>query len=89
MRDHRKNLLSTEATIGQSSSDLEKGDGLRNNLSRQVSEPGAQPFQPIFAEHEDVTYPEGGLEAWLVVLGSFSGMVIDYFSSLNAHADDI
>ncbi|KAK0932985.1 hypothetical protein LTR29_015461 [Friedmanniomyces endolithicus] len=26
-------------------------------------------------EKDDVTYPEGGLEAWLVVFGSFSGMV--------------
>ena len=62
----------------RSSSDLEKGeDGLRDNLSGQMSEPGAQPIQPIIAEYKDVTYPEGGLEAWLVVFGSFSGMVID------------
>lgn len=25
-------------------------------------------------DNEDITYPEGGLRAWLVVLGSFCGM---------------
>ncbi|KAL8694614.1 MAG: hypothetical protein Q9218_000796 [Villophora microphyllina] len=27
------------------------------------------------SRHPEITYPEGGLRAWLVVLGSFSGMV--------------
>jgi hypothetical protein len=26
------------------------------------------------SDDEDISYPEGGLQAWLVVLGSFSGM---------------
>jgi hypothetical protein len=26
------------------------------------------------SDDEDITYPEGGLRAWLVVLGSFCGM---------------
>lgn len=30
------------------------------------------------AHESDVTYPEGGLQAWLVVLGSFSGMVVGF-----------
>lgn len=25
-------------------------------------------------DDEEITYPEGGLQAWLVVLGSFCGM---------------
>lgn len=28
--------------------------------------------------HDDVTYPEGGLRAWLVVLGSFFGMLASF-----------
>lgn len=28
------------------------------------------------ANNEDITYPEGGLRAWLVVLGSFCGMYV-------------
>jgi len=30
------------------------------------------------AEKDGVTYPEGGLQAWLVVLGSFSGMTASF-----------
>jgi hypothetical protein len=26
------------------------------------------------SNHEEPTYPDGGLQAWLVVLGSFCGM---------------
>jgi hypothetical protein len=26
------------------------------------------------SDDEDISYPEGGLQAWLVVLGSFCGM---------------
>ena len=33
--------------------------------SAEVSEP---------SDEEEVSYPEGGLEAWLVVFGSFCGM---------------
>lgn len=29
-------------------------------------------------DKDDVTYPEGGLKAWLVVLGSFSGMTAGF-----------
>ena len=28
------------------------------------------------SDDEDITYPEGGLRAWLVVLGSFCGMYV-------------
>ena len=27
-------------------------------------------------DNEEITYPEGGLRAWLVVLGSFCGMYV-------------
>ena len=33
---------------------------------------------PTPTREPDVTYPEGGLRAWLVVLGSFSGMVVGF-----------
>lgn len=33
--------------------------------------------QPLPPQHE-VSYPEGGLRAWLVVLGSFSGMAASF-----------
>ena len=28
------------------------------------------------SDDEDITYPEGGLRAWLVVFGSFCGMYV-------------
>lgn len=28
----------------------------------------------VFSHEEEISYPEGGLEAWLVVFGSFCGM---------------
>jgi hypothetical protein len=38
--------------------------------------PGAASIHPsAVVVRDDVTYPEGGLQAWLVVLGSFAGMV--------------
>lgn len=35
----------------------------------EVSEPG---------DEDEISYPEGGLQAWLVVCGSFCGMYVDY-----------
>ena len=89
IQDHLKDLPLEDTTTNRSSSDLEKGDGLKHNLQRQMSEPGAQPIQPIITEYEDVTYPEGGLEAWLVVLGSFSGMVNGNSYSRLTYTDSI
>ena len=31
-----------------------------------------------FTDENETTYPEGGLSAWLVVLGSFSGTVVAF-----------
>jgi hypothetical protein len=31
-----------------------------------------------FANEDEITYPEGGLAAWLVVLGSFSGTIVAF-----------
>lgn len=34
--------------------------------------------QSVATSPDEVTYPEGGLQAWLVVLGSFSGTVVAF-----------
>lgn len=49
-------------------------------LDAQAEDDEARPGQPTPspAEKSDVTYPEGGLKAWLVVFGSFSGMVAGF-----------
>ena len=43
-------------------------------LQRTVT-PGVASITPPIALQPEATYPEGGLRAWLVVLGSFSGML--------------
>lgn len=45
------------------------------NLERQESYWQAGPPASLFSLGDDVVYPEGGLRAWLVVLGSFCGML--------------
>ena len=64
---------------GRSSNDERFSDPEKSfdPLDGQVNEPGAQAIQPVISHpHDaDITYPEGGLQAWLVVLGSFAGMV--------------
>lgn len=37
-----------------------------------------KPHSDAFESPYEVTYPEGGLRAWLVVLGSFSGMLASF-----------
>ena len=85
-------LLFSSRTIGdpmasdRSSNDDRLGDPEKmfNPLDGQGNEPGAQDIQPNVSHPHDVdtTYPEGGLQAWLVVLGSFAGMVSKDFGSL-------
>ena len=41
----------------------------------RIITPGVVSIPPTDIDRSDVTYPEGGLRAWLVVFGSFSGMV--------------
>ena len=43
-----------------------------------VKDEESQPPSPNGSEKAEVIYPEGGLQAWLVVLGSFSGMVAGF-----------
>lgn len=56
--------------------DLENGHGFPDNTTSSAR---ALPSSSIKAESSevraDVTYPDGGWPAWLVVLGSFSGML--------------
>ena len=48
----------------------------------------SQPSSPDGSEKAEVIYPEGGLQAWLVVLGSFSGMVagFGYMNTIGVYA---
>jgi hypothetical protein len=47
----------------------------RPSLERQESLWQAGPPASLHSLGDDVVYPEGGLRAWLVVLGSFCGML--------------
>ncbi|KAL8766140.1 MAG: hypothetical protein Q9209_006980 [Squamulea sp. 1 TL-2023] len=38
----------------------------------------AKPYSSCPEHQSEITYPEGGLRAWLVVLGSFSGMLASF-----------
>lgn len=57
---------------------LENGDGMvtprKNNSSPTPREGGSNPPETQF----HLPYPEGGLRAWLVVLGSFCGMLASF-----------
>ncbi|KAI7486011.1 MFS general substrate transporter [Hortaea werneckii] len=46
--------------------------------ARDDEDPESGPHSPNNGEKAQVTYPEGGLEAWLVVLGSFLGMTASF-----------
>ena len=60
------------ACQSQDSASLAGADGNDSNASSE-----ADPTPPVTNKHE-VTYPEGGLKAWLVVLGSFCGMTAGF-----------
>ena len=57
--------------------DPEKGNGYPNAPASPTQVPFTNPAKPGTASEarQEVTYPDGGLQAWLVVLGSFSGML--------------
>ena len=65
--------IEKEALVKEKSNEesLEKRDFL--TLQRTVTPAAASIALPI-APQPEATYPEGGLRAWLVVFGSFSGM---------------
>ncbi|KAI4165900.1 MAG: hypothetical protein LQ342_000331 [Letrouitia transgressa] len=46
--------------------------------STRESPPVASAAEESHDTHSEVTYPEGGLRAWLVVLGSFCGMLASF-----------
>lgn len=48
-----------------------------SSLQRTIT-PGVASITPPVALPSNATYPEGGLRAWLVVLGSFSGMLAGF-----------
>lgn len=51
-----------------------------NDRESRESESSDEVVQTATGEHneEDVEYPEGGVDAWLVILGSFLGLVADF-----------
>ncbi|MCJ1378914.1 hypothetical protein MMC17_002013 [Xylographa soralifera] len=53
--------------------DLEKGR--QQSPASSILPPKGTPGQVLEPEAEEVTYPEGGFQAWLVVFGSFCGML--------------
>lgn len=57
--------------------DLEIANRSPNGHTHSLQDDSPLPHKSaILTEGQpDVTYPEGGLQAWLVVLGSFSGML--------------
>ncbi len=48
------------------------------NPTDEEKAPQALSPTPTGSEKDETIYPEGGLQAWLVVLGSFSGMVASF-----------
>ena len=51
----------------------------RSHASHAQATGGVLPVDPTPSpDHSEVDYPEGGLRAWLVVLGSFCGMVASF-----------
>ncbi|KAF2429434.1 MFS general substrate transporter [Tothia fuscella] len=64
------------ATDHEKLTNVQTGPGL--DFDRQDSAWQAGPPASLYSASEDVSYPEGGLQAWLVVLGSFSGMMAGF-----------
>lgn len=61
--------------------DLEKANGSTNNDTTtplQDSPTISTKSDAAAGTQPEITYPEGGLQAWLVVLGSFSGMLASF-----------
>lgn len=71
--------LSTPDEIGRSKPDAEKKSYVAQNepcAIRYLDDSKEALGDPASVKtEEEVTYPEGGLRAWLVVFGSFSGML--------------
>ena len=88
--DNSRNVITDRCTTSaQASSGVDKYDSANTQAPEQASaiskEAGLttasyeEPSTPSEAiVKDDHTYPEGGLTAWLVVLGSFSGMVASF-----------
>ena len=78
-----------QTPLEQLSSVLENDSSALEVSDRSPSNPNTEPIPRKKARPQDQnqgdenTYPEGGLCAWLVVLGSFSGMVAS-FGNLNS-----
>ena len=61
-------------TVVEQTTDKSRENETTLKLQRTVT-PGVAPITPPIALQPEATYPEGGLRAWLVVFGSFSGML--------------
>lgn len=74
-----KALAGEACEHGNHSRDEEKGSHGLNNSSATSGKPNTEnrdrtPPSPSDSDSDGLTYPEGGLEAWLTVLGAWSGM---------------
>lgn len=60
--------------------DLENANGSSDATILHTKDPPSNPTRAGTSPktQPDVTYPDGGLQAWLVVLGSFSGMLASF-----------
>jgi MFS family permease len=67
--------LSSCRSVPTHTADAQVSEKLKEN-PRNVTATGDEEVQSVTSHNNDeVTYPEGGLGAWLVVLGSFMGLV--------------
>lgn len=67
-----------------SGQDLEKTDnGFFDHTTPSLPQESSTSPTKAAESRPDATYPEGGLQGWLVVLGSFSGMLAS-FGQMNA-----
>ena len=70
-------------TLVQQTPDKSPDKEISLKLQKTVT-PGAASITPPIAPQPEATYPEGGLRAWLVVFGSFSGMLACFGLTMNA-----
>jgi MFS family permease len=67
--------LSPCRSVPTHTADARASEKLKENLRKSTATGDEEANAVTSHDNDEVTYPEGGLAAWLVVLGSFAGLV--------------